>query len=300
MRLSTQGRELDAVSDLADLWRQEWDKEYQSTLNETRMPEDQWRTAGRATKEKPNGEDLDWWQTDGLRQLEGYVKWLDQNPTWRVLAFPNGDLAAEWGATVTLGNVPVKFFIDAIYVDTSTGELIIVDYKTGSRKPESSMQLGLYATLVEKVHGIRPQLGGYFMTRKGELAAPDILDRWTEAFFKRFFADVQFGINENLYLPSVSSMCSGCSVNRYCAAYGGDLAAGIDPYTGAVPERDRSLHRSFSQATTYAKCGRQFYLQRVARVPEPPAVYLIAGKALHAAIEIVNKTRFTTAKETGL
>lgn len=47
-------------------------------------------------------------------------------------------------------------------------------------------------------------------------------------------------------------------------------------------------HRSYSQLTTWLKCQRQYYLQKVAKVPERPAVYLVAGTAIHEAIEQVN------------
>lgn len=47
-------------------------------------------------------------------------------------------------------------------------------------------------------------------------------------------------------------------------------------------------HRSFSQWQTFLKCSHQYYLSKVAKVPEQPAVYLAAGSAVHEAIEIVN------------
>lgn len=47
-------------------------------------------------------------------------------------------------------------------------------------------------------------------------------------------------------------------------------------------------HRSFSQLTTYQRCPLQYYLSKVAQVPEKPAVYLVAGSAVHSMIEILN------------
>lgn len=47
-------------------------------------------------------------------------------------------------------------------------------------------------------------------------------------------------------------------------------------------------HRSFSQLSTFLKCAHQWYLGKVAGVPETPAVYLVAGNAVHAMIEQVN------------
>lgn len=48
-------------------------------------------------------------------------------------------------------------------------------------------------------------------------------------------------------------------------------------------------HRSYSQLSTFMRCQRQYYLSKIAQVPEQPAVYLAAGTAVHAMIEHVNR-----------
>jgi hypothetical protein len=47
-------------------------------------------------------------------------------------------------------------------------------------------------------------------------------------------------------------------------------------------------HLSYSQYTSYARCAKAYYLERVAQAPQLPAVYLVAGSAVHAAIEQIN------------
>lgn len=47
-------------------------------------------------------------------------------------------------------------------------------------------------------------------------------------------------------------------------------------------------HASYSQLTAYARCGKQYQLQRIQNAPEQPSVWLPAGKAVHAAIEAIN------------
>lgn len=278
------------MSSVGELWQAAWQHEYDAAKRDEPNT-DLWRKAGRVTKDKPNGEDLKFWELEGLRQCHAYTEWLDQNPNWRVLKFDDDVLAAEWGATFQFGGVTVKGFIDAVY-DTGTGELVIVDYKTGSRKPDSAMQLGLYASMIEQAYGIRPQLGAFYMTRKGEVSAPDLLDQWDKRFFDGLFADVDKGIKHGLFPPSLA-MCGGCGVRPYCAAGGGELADTYDPYLGAGTVLDTAPHRSFSQVSTYTKCGRMFYLQRVAKVPEKPSVYLVAGKAVHTVFEQINRQRFS-------
>lgn len=56
-------------------------------------------------------------------------------------------------------------------------------------------------------------------------------------------------------------------------------------------------HRSFSQLSTFLKCAHQYYLSKIAQVPERPAVYLAAGNAVHEMIELVNHDLY---KQTGM
>lgn len=51
-------------------------------------------------------------------------------------------------------------------------------------------------------------------------------------------------------------------------------------------------HRSYSQMSTFYKCAHQYYLSKIAQVPEVPAVYLVAGTAVHTAIEKINYSHY--------
>lgn len=51
-------------------------------------------------------------------------------------------------------------------------------------------------------------------------------------------------------------------------------------------------HRSYSQMSTFYKCAHQYYLSKIAQVPEVPAVYLLAGTAVHTAIEKINHAHY--------
>lgn len=48
-------------------------------------------------------------------------------------------------------------------------------------------------------------------------------------------------------------------------------------------------HRSYSQLSTFSRCQRQYFLSKIAQVPEHPAVYLVAGSAIHSMIEHINR-----------
>lgn len=46
--------------------------------------------------------------------------------------------------------------------------------------------------------------------------------------------------------------------------------------------------RSFSQLQTILRCARQYYLGKIAKVPEKPSMYLVGGNAVHEHIENLN------------
>lgn len=58
-------------------------------------------------------------------------------------------------------------------------------------------------------------------------------------------------------------------------------------------------HRSFSQMTTFMRCAHQYYLSKIAQVPEQPAVYLAAGNAVHEALEAVNHVLYEQEANAG-
>jgi ATP-dependent helicase/DNAse subunit B len=58
-------------------------------------------------------------------------------------------------------------------------------------------------------------------------------------------------------------------------------------------------HRSYSQLTTFLKCAHQWYLSKVAQVPEQPAVYLVAGNAVHSMIEELNHDLYRARLQDG-
>lgn len=210
-----------------ELWRLSWNK-FEDAAAEGGVPQDKWRAAGRKTKDKPNGEDRDWWLTAGLDMCHKYWDWLaglyeqgtqiysDESGPW-----------VERGATVRIGGVPVKMFLDLVLV-LPGGELMVVDTKTGTKTPNDT-QLRLYAMGMEKAKQPRPSLGAYFMARKGELSPPSVLPLTFDTVLDSMFEQADLGIRGGIFIPNPNAYCDSCSVNRFCAAYGGAEASEYDP-----------------------------------------------------------------------
>jgi RecB family exonuclease len=122
--------------------------------------------------------------------------------------------AIELMLEIETGGVNIKGAIDRVFV-TPQGEIIIVDLKTGMRTPQSDLQLQVYACMLERVTGVRPHYGAYWMARQGGTSAPTKLDKFTLQKLDEMVGLFQTARENNLYLPNFES-CKMCSVQEYC------------------------------------------------------------------------------------
>lgn len=203
-----------------------------------------WSVAGKARK-KP--EDVAWWRANGPDMVDRYIKWRARSG-WRPWVTPDGELAIELDITVDIPDwedcgkgedctqciIPLKMYIDSVFVVPSLGnQLVIVDFKTGSRTPDSDLQLGVYRLGIYKKYGIDIRLGAYWMARKGELSdvfnlghlKPDLLELW----YRRF----RQATDEGLFIPHPTFLCRACAMRDYCSAYGGSKQH-MDPDNGGI------------------------------------------------------------------
>lgn len=184
-----------------------------------------WRAAGRKTAQWPQGEDDKWWRANGPDMVRKYAQFrINTNatfPIWQTEAGLEGiELPVDPEFT---GGIQLKGYIDRVF--TMQPELVVVDLKSGSREPASALQLGVYATAMEKQYGIRPKWGAYYMTRKGEMTPMVDLSHYTEEKLARWFRSFKRAVESDIFVPHVTSMCSGCGVREACYAY----SPGVQP-----------------------------------------------------------------------
>lgn len=203
--------------DLTSKWLEVFNSSVKKVEEQSGIPTSEWKTAGRKTAARPDGEDLSFWQNDGLKQIEAYKKWYDQSG-WKIATMPDGRPGIEWSADVHFGGTPVRFVVDAIY---QVGEdLVIVDYKTGSKTPFGIIQNGLYASGIEKMYGVRPKWGAFFMTRNGALDDLHDLSHLSIDYFEYVFSSMNDSVFRNWFPPSVGDSCRMCSFIEKCPAWG--------------------------------------------------------------------------------
>lgn len=209
-----------------DYWNSSFQKLIDEKAAETETIPSEWRAGGRATKAFPDKENDIWWSKNGPEMVDTFIQWW-KNSNWQV--YVANDLPhIEAGFNVMFGDVPVRGFVDLIAV-TPDGQIAVIDYKTGTYMPDSGMQLGLYACCVEMTLGVRPTRGFFYNARSGIMEEVTDLSRWTIPLFTELFKQFEKALAAEIFLPSIGMMCKSCSVNKYCYAYGGELAGKYDP-----------------------------------------------------------------------
>jgi len=200
--------------DAGDVFRQRWIENYK--LADNGMP---FRAGGRKTTAYPNKEDASWWLDNGPKMLDFWVQFREVGG-YTLYELADGAKAVETELNTEVGGVNIKGFLDRLMVSPD-GELTVIDIKTSSKPPVTYTQLGTYAILVEKIMGIRPTKGAYWMARTGEMTEPVELDHYTENRLATHVKGFKIAVDNNIFIPQPGFMCSTCSVNHACYAVNG-------------------------------------------------------------------------------
>lgn len=198
---------------------------------------DQWRVSGRATKEWPDKENREWWLRHGQEWLNVYATFKRHSP-WQTWVAPDGLPAVEMELEWHVGDIPVKGFVDRIWEHMVTGDLLIVDLKTGSRMVESPAQLLTYRNGLRQLWRANdwdmvcepPRWGAYFMARQGLLTQPVDLAALDDGRLEHDYAAVARGIEAQVFVPARGQQCHWCNVADYCRAVSGKWAESELPY----------------------------------------------------------------------
>jgi putative RecB family exonuclease len=200
--------------DAGTVFRQRWVENYK--LADNGMP---FRAGGKKTTAYPNKEDATWWLDNGPKMLDFWVQFREVSG-YTLYELADGAKAVETELNTEVGGVNIKGFLDRLMVSPE-GELTVIDIKTSSKAPVTYTQLGTYAILVEKIMGIRPSKGAYWMARTGELTEPVTLDHYTENRLATHVKGFKIAVDNNIFIPQPGFMCGTCSVNHACYAVNG-------------------------------------------------------------------------------
>lgn len=210
------------------LFKESWDAEVAKRVEQSPSysPED-YTATGRAKAEYGGKRSTAWWLDHGPGMVQSWIDWKTEHgwTIWDVAGQPAIELSCNF--TLPGLDLPIVAYIDRVYV-LPTGELAVLDLKTG-RTPETAEQLGLYATAIQAVHGVRPKWGYWWSPDKGHVGPFD-LDHFTPEFFSLLFNEATVGINAGVFIPNPNNACKNwCGVAQFCHIVGGELASGHDP-----------------------------------------------------------------------
>jgi hypothetical protein len=155
----------------------------------------------------------------GAEQVASYIGYVQTDP-FEIWQSPDGP-AIELEFRIELGGVEVLGYIDQV-LEAPDESLRVRDLKTGTRLPDSALQLGVYAEAVEQKYGIRPEFGDYWMAKNVAPTKAYDLSQYTAERLGRWFARLDRAINAGIYIPNPGESCRTCGVAQYCDAVGAD------------------------------------------------------------------------------
>jgi len=192
----------------------EWKKWWDETAKE--RPEYAGdKTGWRVASPRRNPEDEDWWFTNGYKFYERWIDWRQANPHLTMAITHTGELGIELEMNPVVDDITVKMFLDRVMLDTTTGEYIIVDLKTGKTTPTSALQLAFYSYGLRKIYGINATKGYYWMARKGELSDAFDLADYDDSKIETLVRMFDKARKENIFLPNFDH-CKMCGLTMHC------------------------------------------------------------------------------------
>lgn len=199
-----------------ELWLETWERLTNAQIDSSGQDPTQWRAGGRATKEFPDKENGDWWARNGAGMVQNWIDWREQSHGLELWVTPEGIPAIELGVNVELNGVPVKMALDRVFKQAS-GDLVVVDLKTGKNTPSSDFQLGMYAVGMELTFGLRPKYGTYWAAREGVTTELIDLSKWTVERVGDIVVQFDKARREGIFIPNFDhcKMCNFVSVCKY-------------------------------------------------------------------------------------
>lgn len=183
-----------------------------------------WIITGRASREWPTKENIDWWTTKGPEFVRNFLEWRKKHK-WPVWVTPDGRKAIELEFEVPwLEGRTLRGYIDLVLVNPKTRKLVVVDAKAGSRD-QTDRQLARYACAIEIEYGIRPTHGMYLMVRKDpdrQRMIPLNLPRHSKEYLMEEDRQIRRGIDNQIFFTKPDNMCGTCTVKEYCPEFQGE------------------------------------------------------------------------------
>lgn len=184
--------------------------------------------------------DQDLWRKAGFgARAQGYEHWMGQGPRYvKQWASHNAWFSEiEYDVSTTLpSGIKIKAYVDR--VEVSPEGVDVIDLKTGSARPDSDQQLGIYSVLTLYKLNQDPRYsvpdmrvghqlhGAYnYMFKDDEFYEMDV-SNWTLETVDEIAKEWYNGISSGVFLPNRGKQCGTCGLSEACF-----LASGDSPLT---------------------------------------------------------------------
>lgn len=168
--------------------------------------------------------DQDLWRKAGFgARAQGYEHWMERGPRY-VRQWDDHDFRfvhVELDVSTTLpSGIKIKAYVDRV-ARMWADEFSIYDLKTGSTRPDSDQQLGIYKVLTELKLGQPVTRASNYMFKDDEFYEMDV-SNWTLDTVDEIAKEWYSGISSGVFLPNRGKQCGTCGVAEACYLQSGD------------------------------------------------------------------------------
>lgn len=190
-------------------YHESWISEMQKA-HEAQPDHSMWMVGGRKTWETDRDQRYDM----GMEHVDEWMAEFTPNSEWQTMAL--GDqIMSEVGFELGMGSIAVIGYIDLIMENQTTGEIMPVDIKTGSKKPADPYQLGTYKQAVERILNTEVTRGAWWMSRNRRLEFQNLVP-WTWGKVSHWYNELHRGVNQEVFTANPEN-CFTCTVKPFCA-----------------------------------------------------------------------------------
>lgn len=164
----------------------------------------------------------------GRRQVEDYIDWHPrQGAEWYPLELAPGQLAVEVKFDLHFGHVRVIGAIDSIMTNRS-GDIAVVDVKTGTKKPSDPYQMATYRFAVKELFDLDINGAQWWMCKDTRYEPFTELGNYSYDEVCEWYSKLDKGIENEIFLANPGD-CFTCPVKPYCK-YGSKSPLDITPF----------------------------------------------------------------------
>ncbi len=198
-----------------------WSEAFNETIAEAyqEWPDDKdWRQAGRPSRAWPEGQRYKYWNLRGIAAVKAWQDWRLR--TQGELPVVGIELPFEFDLP---SGIKVKGIIDRVHALSGVASPVVVplDIKTGTKRPQSPMQLAIYRQGL--INRIGPEQVGdkafWWMGKDGEAFEVPVghiglneMDRYAQAYMR--------GVENEVFIPNIGDACFMCPFTDVCFAKG--------------------------------------------------------------------------------